>query len=556
MSLPDRPAAGLTRRSLFLGGFGGVGLLALAACGSGGSDSASGAASGSTPVSGGSLTVGLSRAADMLDPNVASSGSAFTIMRGIFDSLVYEDADHQFHPWLAEKWDISADATEYTFHLKSNVKFHDGTDFDAAAVKTNFDRIVDPATASQYASSLLGTYASATVVDAQTLKVKLSKPYAPLLDGLSTAYLGIQSPAAIKKYGKDVATHPVGTGPFKFVSSVTEKEYVLAKNADYAWAWTGAGHTSAPYLDKLTFKVVATDAARLGALKSGELDAVEAIPADQRVAFGKDTSLKVDVHNAVGSTYSLYLNQKVAPWDQQEARVALRSGIDIPAILKTLYFGQYQQAWSVLSPQVEGYDKTLENSWKFDAAAAKSGFESLGYTLGADGYYAKDGTTLSVAMVNDSSVGDKRLEIDTILEQQLKAVGVKMNIQHVEFNTYASLTENQKYGMESFQISTGDASVLDTIFNSKNVSSPGIFQYNVANYINKDFDALGAQAPSTVDAAKRNEIYAQMQQMVNSSASAIPIYVSQLTFALKKKVNGTSYDARSFAQFYDTWISA
>ena len=466
----------------------------IAACGSGSSSGAPSSAASGTPAKGGSVTVGLSTAPDSLDPNVASSADDSLVMRQIFDSLVVETTGHQFKPWLATSWTISSDGLHYTFTLRQGVKFTDGTAFNAAAVKTNIERILNPNTKSQYAASLLGSVTGATVLGPYSVRLDLKTPDSSLLEGLSEAFLGMESPAAIAKYGSNAGQHPIGTGPFKFVSEIPNQEVVLASNPGYDSPPANAAHTGAPYLSKLVFQVVPDNTARVGGLQSGQLDAIEGVPAEQIAALKANSSLSVQVLSVPGATYALYLNEKVAPWTNVAARKAVRSAIDVTSIIKTLYFGQYPRAWSVLSPSTEAYDAALANSYSYDPAAATKELESLGYQMGSDGYLQKGGKDLTLLMVNNSPDYDKRFEIDNIVQQQLKAVGIKEDISDVAFAQYASATENGSYGMESFSVTAGTPSILDTIFNSANQPDATDFLYNVAHYASSEMDSLGAQA--------------------------------------------------------------
>jgi peptide/nickel transport system substrate-binding protein len=533
----------------------------LAACSSSGksasggsSTSASASASASAPKTGGSVTVGIASSPDSLDPNIASSADDALIMRQIFDCLVVQTSDHQFKPWLATSWTISPDGKTYTFTLKQGVTFQDGTPFNADAVKANITRILDPSTKSQYAASLLGTVTSATVVSPYVVSLNLSDRYGPLLEALSEPFLGMESPAAITKYGADTGTHPVGTGAFTFVSETADQQVVLKANPNYTSPPSGSAHTGAAYLANLTFKVVPEATSRVGGLQSKELTTIESVPTEQISALKQDSSLTVSVLNSPGATYALYLNEKNAPWDDAKARVALRSGIDVDSIIKTLYFGQYQRAWSVLSPATAGYDSSLQNSWSYDPSSATAAFESLGYTMRSDGYLQKDGKDLTLLMVNNSPDFDKRFEIDTIVQQQLKKIGIKDTISDVAFAGYASATENGQYDMESFSVTSGDPSVLDTIFNSKNQPDANDFLYNVAHYSSPQMDTLGAEAASASDTATALGYYKQMQQLVSQQAVAIPIYVDAVTFASQKALKGLSFDQVGYAMFYDAGI--
>ncbi len=165
-----------------------------------------------SPKSGGSLTFGLYLEPDSLDPAVTPYAVSHTIMMNIYDTIVWRSDAGDFVPGLAEKWEASTDGLTYTLSLRKGVKFHDGTDFDANAIKFALDHIVDPSTHSGYASTLLGPYDHTDVVDPQTAKVVFKAPFAPFIDGASQAFLGIPSPTAVKK---DPKAFPPSSGRYR-----------------------------------------------------------------------------------------------------------------------------------------------------------------------------------------------------------------------------------------------------------------------------------------------------------------------------------------------------
>ena len=131
---------------------------------------------------------------------------------------------------------MSPDGTAYTMKLRKGVRFHDGTPFNADAVKFSLDRIADPETKSGFAATLLGPYAATAVLDEHTVRITFKKPYAGFLDGASQAFLGIVSPTAARQAGKDFGQRPVGTGPFVFKEWVRQDHITLERNPDYNWA--------------------------------------------------------------------------------------------------------------------------------------------------------------------------------------------------------------------------------------------------------------------------------------------------------------------------------
>ena len=170
------------------------------------------------------------------------------------EPLVWEPEPGRFVPGLADSWEISPDAKMYTFKLKKGVKFHDGTPFNAAAVKFTMDRVVDPAVKAGQSHDQLGPYDHTEVVDDYTARIVMKQPYAPLLTNLN-GYLGIVSPTAVEKMGlAEFARHPVGSGPLMFKEWVPKDHVTLVKNLDYNWASSYFKHTGPAYLDQVAVK--------------------------------------------------------------------------------------------------------------------------------------------------------------------------------------------------------------------------------------------------------------------------------------------------------------
>jgi peptide/nickel transport system substrate-binding protein len=200
------------------------------------------------PHPGGTLTFGIATDTAIIDPSITGSSITALIARNVVDSLIGQAEDNHFTPWLADRWGVNGDNTEYTFHLRQGVTFSDGTPLDAAAVKTNFDRILNPKTASSYAKSLLGRVDTITAPNPTTLIITYREPFAPLLQGLSLPYLGIQSPAYLQKAVSTTNT-VVGSGPFVLDAFTRGSGSHLTKRADYNW---GPGYASQPVLLTLT----------------------------------------------------------------------------------------------------------------------------------------------------------------------------------------------------------------------------------------------------------------------------------------------------------------
>ncbi|HQX35564.1 MAG TPA: ABC transporter substrate-binding protein, partial [Microbacteriaceae bacterium] len=369
--------------------------LTLGACASSGApgDSDAGA-------TGGELVwaiAGANLSAAHMDPQTSQLDSAASVQRGVLDSLVFQNADGTFSPWLASAWSISDDGLEYTFTLRDDVVFHDGTTFDADAVKANLDRIANPATASAQAASMLGAdyYVGTEVVDPTTVIVSFTQPNAPFLQAASTAYLGMYSKATLDDNASKLkAGGPgitVGSGPLVMTGYVPDQEIVYERNPDYAWGPNGA---TAPAFDTLRVAIVPEPAVRVGMLASGEAQLASDITPSSVSTL--DTSIKVDAKSVPGLPYSLFLNEAYGVFGDPLVREALSRAIDIDTAVETIYFGQYQRAWSILGPATPGYDKSLEGTWKFDPATANALLDQAGWTQrDSENYRVKNGERLS-----------------------------------------------------------------------------------------------------------------------------------------------------------------
>ena len=231
-------------------------------------------------------------------------------------------------PGLAESWVISDDGMSYTFNLRHDVEFHDGTPFNAAAVKFSLDRIIAPDTQSQLAITLIGPYASTDVVNEYTAKVNFSEPYAPFLGNLSLPYMAMVSPTAVEKWGADYQLHQVGTGPFIFKEYVPNERLVLERNPDYNWAPSFAQHTGPAYLDRVVFRFLPDSSARIRALEAGDVDVARELPPEQSPRLAQNPDFTLLVGAMPGQTMQFFMNTQREPTNDLKVRQALLYGTD------------------------------------------------------------------------------------------------------------------------------------------------------------------------------------------------------------------------------------
>jgi peptide/nickel transport system substrate-binding protein len=540
------------RRRTVLAALGG---LALGACGrERARESAAGASAVATkPISGGELLFAFDGAAVtqfVLDPHKSAFAPHHRIMRSIFDGLVVALADNRFGPWLARSWEVSPDASVYTFRLREGVTFHDGTPFDAQAVKINLDRIADPKNA-LFAQSDLGPYAATEVVDSLTVRVRFSGGYAPFLANLSKSSLGLMSPAALRLYGDQIPAHPTGTGPFRFRSLESGTEVSLERNPVYQWAPLGVKNSGPAWLSRLTFRNVPEEATRVAVLQSGQAGAADLIPPQNLPALRQSSDFRVVEGELLNHNYSLFLNLTREPWSDVRVREAFRLSLDLDAAVKTIYLGSFARAWSPISPSILGYDKSLEGSWRPDRASARRTLDSLGWQEGADGVRSKDGKRLTVVVIDTQGNREKRLDLMTLLRHQLRETGFDVRIESEPTGTYLAKVAAGEYDLIAASQFASDPDVLRHIYTPATRA-----QFSASKVDDAELDRVLDAACRELDSSARVRLYEKAQRRIIEQTYAIPAYVLIYNIASASRVQGIAIDAHGFPSFHDAWVAS
>jgi len=496
------------------------------------------------------LKYGLTLVVSGIDPHIHASSELGIPLTSVYDTLVYMTNDYKFVPGLAESWEVSTDATTYTFKLKKGVKFHDGTPFNAQAVKDNLDRIVNPDTKSGKAVTMLVSYKATEVVDEYTARVRFDKPNVAFLDSVAQVYLGMASPTAFKKWGpNDYQMHQVGTGPFKFVEAeyVPKDTIVIEKNPDYNWGPSIYKHTGPAYLDRVVFKFFPDPPTRAAALETGGAHVMGELPPQDAARLQKDSKYQVIIVPTPGIHLLVFINSTNPPTDDLKVRQALLYATDRKTIVKTLFQDLSPVAFGPWPSYGLGYDKSVEAMYPYDVNKAKALLDEAGWKVGSDGIRVKDGKRLSLETYLQT--WGFLLEAGQMLQAQLKQVGVELKPQTVAFPAAITATKEGKHHLAPLSLSGSDPSFLSAFFYSKG-------GYNWSKVNNPELDKLLDQGDAVFDPAKRIQIYAQVQKIVMDQALVIPIREYTNFNGASAKVKGLVYDSHGwFPYFYDVNLS-
>jgi peptide/nickel transport system substrate-binding protein len=425
-----------------------------------------------------------------LDPRIGADAYSQHIDGLIFSSLVAHDAEMKVTPDLASSWE-TPDPLTYVFHLRTGVKFHDGRPLTSADVKYTFDTILSGA----IKSPKRGSFKMVDAIDAPddaTIVFHLHEPYASFLWSLTRPVVGIVPRGS----GADVAQHPIGSGPFRFVSMTTDEEIILARNQNY--------FGGAPNIEHVRIRIVPDVTVRALELRKGSADAtINSLTPDMVVTLGKEKGLTADQQPGTTLAY-ISFNFDDPTLAKREVRQALAYATDRKTIIQYLLRGQARPASSVLPPNSWAFDSDVQH-YEFDPARAESLLESAGCHRGADGVRLH----LTLKTSTDEST---RLMSEAIADQW-KRVGVALELRPLEFATfYTDITRGsfQMYALR-WVGANSDPDIFEFVFSSKKVPPAGA---NRGHYSNPQLDVLLQHEHVEMDQEKRKAILAQVQKIV------------------------------------------
>jgi peptide/nickel transport system substrate-binding protein len=461
-----------------------------------------------------------------MDPIYSVQFTERQVLYLVFNTLVRYGPDFSIQPELAESWQVEDAGKRVTFKLHQGVQFHDGTPFDAAAVKWNIDRRLDPAVASPQREQLAPIISAVEVVDGFTVAFVLKAPYAGLLSLLGERPGFMLSPTAAQKLGKDFGKAPVGTGPFVFKEWVRGSHIAVERNSRY---W----ESGKPYLDRIVFRDTSGAVVGVQRLVTGEVDFIADLsPLDVKQLRDRPGITLSPI--TVGRWYALQWHVSREPFSNDKLRQAIAHGIDRKRINDIVMDGKGTISDGPTPPGLWWFDPAIK-SYPYDPAKAKWLLKEAGYNNGFD-------FTLATPQVTTMS------QVNQLAQEQLNAVGIRLKLEPVaQSEWYAKLVRKEtNFSPNRWTQRPDPDGLLYLLFHSKGYA-------NTTGYKNDSVDALLEQARQIFDQVERKKLYSQVQAIIAHDVPMLPLFFSVEYAALRDSVQGFEWIPDQIPRFREVW---
>ncbi len=471
---------------------------------------------------------------DSIDPR--GYPNAYEAVYLLYDQLVRFDENLLIEPELATEWSVSDDGLTWTFTLRDDVTFHDGTPFNAEAVRFHIERVQDPEWASPN-KALWDHIVGVEVVDEFTIALSTAEPFGPMLNYLAHGSGGIASPAAVEQFGKDFVENPVGTGPYKLESFTPGIELVVAANEAY---WNGR-----PALDRIIFRQVTEPSARVAMLETGEADIIAEVPPEEVERL--DAIEGIDVVQRPGlRTFFAAFSFDTPALQDLGVRQALNYAVDKQAIVDAIFLGLATPLDSPVSASMAGH--AGQEPYNYDPERASQLLADAGWSdSDGDGVVDKEGEPLQLRFLISNEY-PKAQEVAEAVQQYLAEVGVGVELWQVDaasVRTYQKVARADKeYDIANwaFNASNGDISYhLESMWVSNPDDAAPPYVWNLGWYNNPELDELITSTklgPTAVDPTLRAEALAQAQEIIWNDATHLWLYVPSLLAGKQSNVEG------------------
>jgi len=522
-------------------------------------------------VRGGTFRFNLTESPRSLDPARVGDTASGHIAENICEGLVEFSPELEIVPCLAESWEISQDGTVYTFHLRRGVRFHDsppfpggkGREVTAQDVCYSLTRIADPASrstgywvwngkvkgVSEFHDGKADHVEGFEVLDDYTFRIVLEKPFAPFLNLVAMSYGFVVPPEAVAHYGEDFFQHPVGTGPFRFVEWIPDRHVILERNPNY-WGKDGEGNPL-PYLDRIIVRFIGESIPEFQEFVMGNLEYVQPVAPDMwDGVFDQDNNLRPDFARfqvqrkqlLVTNYYGFLMGMPPLGTDKR-LRYAMNYAIDREAIIKHVLRDEGTPAKGPVPTALPGYGENVKG-FTYDPDRARQLLSEAGYP---------NGEGLPEITLQLNSAGRLNELIAEAVQQQLQAVGFKINLKIVEWSQHLDSVERGQVGF--FRLGWiadyVDPENFLALFHTENFSPAGP---NSTRFSDAEFDRLFEQALRTLDDKKRFELYRQAEKIVADICPWLFISYGAQTRLLQPYVRNMAFNAMDQRKLKEVWL--
>jgi peptide/nickel transport system substrate-binding protein len=500
----------------------------------------------SVAIKGGTLTIGLIRQAECLDPQQSNYGYGAVEGRQIADSLTeqsYQDPT-KIVPWLAKSWEIEDNASTYVFHLRNDVTFSDGTKFTAQVVKDNFEKLAQIPSAA--GAAYLQGIKSIVAEDPETLRISFSQPNAPFLQATATPELSILAEATLQKTpDQRCAGGVIGSGPFVLQSVTFNEREVLTKRKGYNWASSLRSHQGEAYLDKVVYRIIPEANVRTGALKSGQVDVVQTV-SDQDVDSLRAAGFDVVTAYSAGNVITLVINTSRPILSDKRVRLALQHAINRQEVVNLAYDG-HQPAAAGLMTRVSPDFLDQRDKLSYDPALSRKLLDASGWRLGPDGIRVKDGKPLVLTVTYHTNPTNQAfLEV---IQEEVRDVGIDLRLRPLNSGAFDATLLAGDYDMHRWAWPLGDPNVLRTVYSTETLNR---FRLSPGNKL----DVLLDEQRALADPIARKKAVDEAQSLILDEAYGLPIFDGVGLWGESKKVNDIEYTPGYPTQvLYDAWVS-
>lgn len=529
-------AAQLNRRTFAALGAAAVGLPVLAACGGSGSGGA-----GATE-----LKVAFPEDSENYDPHQPPYTVSRAIARQIADTLVDQDPDTgEIVPWLATKWEISEDSSQFTFTLREDVTFSDGTKFNATSVKNNFDRIVKLGALAYIGASHLRGYKETVVESEYMARVVFDGPNAQFLQAATTQTLSMLADATLKLKPEDVARGKViGSGPFLLDKYEAGKSIVLTRRQGYAWGSPLYTNKKEAPFEKVTVQFIPDATTMAGAVSSGQVDFAFQLDSATLKTLGGNVKNEQFLTKGISIPLVPFIYRPI--FKHAEVRQAINHATNRKEIVERIFQGNGTPATAVLTAETPGY-ADLSEYLTFDPEKAVSLLEGGGWKAGADGIRTNaDGERLTLEIKYEGS-GSPYEQMFQLLQTQWKQAGIELKLSPT---TEAEMSEytlyNAPYDMTTWSQGRNDPDVLRVVYSSFYENQSFFFGNPVP-----EIDEALVKLQSTTDPKERNKAAEAAQRLLLEGGYVFPLFDNVANMGVGKRLSRTSFDSERKPAFAD-----